>query len=288
MEDHDISFQAKHFEFLHSLEMNPEPEDFFMHAHERFELFHFISGNAKYLVEGTEYTLNPHDTLLMRPFEVHRLVLLDDSVPYERTVVHFSAEMLGDDEAVNHVLLRPFYGRELGRVNRYEATDFSGEGWPFRGDPGKLIERLGDDAEVFIASKVRSFLAETLLPFAERDRNETQFSAKISDVLEYINAHLYEDLSVAHICEACFLSRAQLNRLFKYATGTSVWQYITTKRLLQAKTLIRSGERPTDVYERCGFTEYSSFYRAYKAKFGNSPEQDKARLVRAISGDPFP
>ncbi len=288
MEDRDLCFQGAHFEFLYSLEGEPEPEDFFMHAHERFELFHFISGNAKYLVEGTEYTLNPHDTLLMRPFEVHRLVLLDESVPYERMVVHFSAEMLDEDEVVRAALLRPFNGRELGRRNRYEASDFSGEGWPFHSDINKLIDRLGEDAEVFIASKVRSFLAETLLPFAEHDHKETQFSAKISDVLEYINTHLYEDLSVAHICEACFLSRAQLNRLFKYATGTSVWQYITTKRLLQAKTLIRLGERPTDVYERCGFTEYSSFYRAYKAKFGNSPEQDKARLTRALAGEPFP
>ena len=287
MKDRDMRFGGTHFEFLYTLENKPEPNDFHMHAHERFELFHFLSGNAKSLVEGTEYTLNPHDTLLMRPFEVHRLVLLDDSVPYERAVVHFSAEMLGLDEAVNSVLLRPFYGRELGRGNRYEATDFSGEGWPFHGDPAKLIERLGNDAEVFIASKVRSFLAEALMPFAERDRTETQFSAKISDVLDYINAHLYEELSVARICEACFLSRAQLNRLFKYATGTSVWQYITTKRLLQAKTLIRSGERPTDVYERCGFSEYSSFYRAYKAKFGNAPEQDKVRIVRLFDKDSF-
>ncbi len=288
MKDREFEFKAPHFEYMYSLDTQPLPDDFYMHAHERFEVFHFLSGNAKYLVEGTEYTLNPHDTLLLRPFEVHRLVLLDNSVPYEREVIHFSAEMLGKDEAVREVLLRPFTRRELGRGNRYEATDFGGEGWPFHGDAPKLFDRLGDDAAIFIASKVQSFLAETLLPFSKRDRSETPFSAKITGVLEYINAHLYEDLTVGRICEDCFLSRAQLNRLFKYATGTSVWQYITTKRLLQAKTLIRAGERPTDVYEKCGFSEYSSFYRAYKAKFGNSPERDKAKSVRTLEGDRFP
>lgn len=287
MEDRRFDFKARYFHFMYSLDNQPAPEDFYMHAHERFELFHFLSGNAKYLVEGTEYTLNPHDTLLMRPFEVHRLVLRDDSVPYERMVIHFSADMLGGDEAAREVLLRPFNKRALGRVNRYEATDFSGEGWPFHGDVSKQFDRLGEDAEVFIASKVQAFLAETLLPFSERDRNDTPFSAKITGVLEYINRHLYEALTVTRICEDCFLSRAQLNRLFKYATGTSVWQYITTKRLLQAKMLIRSGERPTDVYEQCGFSEYSSFYRAYKAKFGNSPEQDKAKSIRSLAGDSF-
>lgn len=215
-------------------------------------------------------------------------MLLDDKVPYERMVIHFSADMLPPDAALRSTLLRPFYERELGRSNRYEATDFSGEGWPFQGDVQSLLDRLGDDAGAYILSKTQSFLAETLLPFSERDRNDQPFSAKITGVLEYINAHLYEDITVDRICEECFLSRAQLNRLFKYATGTSVWKYITTKRLLQAKTLIRAGERPTDVYERCGFAEYSSFYRAYKAKFGNSPEKDKTKTARTLAGDPFP
>lgn len=286
MEDREWDFKTPQFHFMYSLDTQPVPEDFYMHAHERFELFHFLSGNAKYLVEGTEYTLMPHDTLLLRPFEVHRLVLLDDSEPYERVVIHFSEDMFSEE--LRTALLRPFRERELGRGNRYEATDFGGEGWPFHGDMNALIERLGDDAEIFITAKIQSFLAETLVPFRERTGNETPFSAKITDVLEYINAHLCEDITVARICEECFLSRAQLNRLFKYATGTSVWQYITTKRLLQAKMLIRAGGRPTDVYDRCGFNEYSSFYRAYKAKFGNAPEQDKAKSVRTLKGDPFP
>ncbi len=283
MNDREYAFYGKHFEYLYSLDQRPEPEDYYMHAHERYELFHFISGSAKYFVEGTEYTLTPHDTLLIRPFEVHRLVLVDDTVPYERAVIHFSDKMFGRDSSAPKTLLRPFNDRELGRGNRYEATTFSGEGWPFHGNVSQLFARMGDDAEVFIAAKVQSFLAETLLPFAKRDRNETPFSEKITGVLEYINTHLYEDLTVSRICEECFLSRAQLNRLFKYATGTSVWQYITTKRLLQAKTRIRNGERPTDVYEKCGFAEYSSFYRAYKAKFGNSPEQDKSKAVRVLT-----
>ena len=288
MEDRQFLLEGRQFQYYYSLDARPEPQDYYMHAHEGFEIFHFLSGSAKYLVEGSEYTLTPHDTLLMRPFEVHRLVIVDETVPYERIVIHFTEEMMGQDPVVRTALLRPFYERDLGRGNQYAATDFSGEGWPFVGDTIGLFERLGDNAEVYVVSKVQAFLADTLLPFAQRDRRETPFSSKITEVLEYINSRLYEKLTVARICGECFLSRAQLNRLFREATGTSVWQYITTKRLLQAKTLIRAGGRPTDVYERCGFEEYSSFYRAYKAKFGNSPEQDKSRSVWSIAGDPFP
>lgn len=68
MENISIDYRTEQFHFMYSLDYQPVPEEFYMHAHERFELFHFLSGKAKYLVEGTEYMLMPHDTLLMRPF----------------------------------------------------------------------------------------------------------------------------------------------------------------------------------------------------------------------------
>ena len=57
-------------------------------------------------------------------------------------------------------------------------------------------------------------------------------------------------------------------------TGSSMWAYIKRKRLLLAKELLTGGENPYLVYEKCGFNEYSSFYRAYKAEFGVSPKED--------------
>ena len=46
MKDREFAFRADDFEFLYSLEAQPSPEDLYMHAHERFELLHFLSGSA--------------------------------------------------------------------------------------------------------------------------------------------------------------------------------------------------------------------------------------------------
>ncbi len=277
MTDKVLRFLGEHFEFLSSVDNHPANQDYYMHAHETYEVYHFISGHAKYVVEGNEYTLQPHDTLLLRPQEVHRLVVVDDHVPYARQVFHFSADMFGPDTPLRTQLLEAFSNRELGCGNQYTASEFSGGGWPFPTDIATLFRQTDKNTELFLSAKLHSFLAEVALLRGEHHRHQTPpLKAKTAGIMAYINAHLYEDLTVSKICDACFLSKAQLNRLFKYATGTSVWKYISTKRLLQAKTLISAGERPTTVCSLCGFSDYSSFYRAYRAKFGNSPEQDKA------------
>lgn len=69
------------------------------------------------------------------------------------------------------------------------------------------------------------------------------------------------------LAERFFISTAQFNRIFKKATGSSPWEYITLKRLTAAKEKIRSGTQVTKACIDCGFGEYSVFYRAYVKYF---------------------
>ena len=76
------------------------------------------------------------------------------------------------------------------------------------------------------------------------------------------------------ICAEHYVSTSQLCRRFKKATGSTVGNYITTKRLLLAQKLLSVGEKPVAVYKRCGFNNYSTFYRAYVRYFGHSPKSE--------------
>ena len=57
-------------------------------------------------------------------------------------------------------------------------------------------------------------------------------------------------------------------------TGTTVWDYILTKRLIAAKDMLMNGYRPNIVSEKCGWEDYSAFYRAYKLHFGVAHKED--------------
>jgi AraC-like DNA-binding protein len=92
-------------------------------------------------------------------------------------------------------------------------------------------------------------------------------------LIDYVNRHLTQGLTLDSICEKCYISKSQLQRLFKKATGTTLWRYITVKRLAMAQRLLAEGEQPTHIYSRCGFADYSTFYRAYVKAYGHAPTE---------------
>ena len=91
--------------------------------------------------------------------------------------------------------------------------------------------------------------------------------------MDYITAHLTEKLTIPSIARACFLSPDYIMHLFKEETGLSIGQYITTKRLQKARHLMQEGRALTEICYDCGFTNYSTFYRAWKNHYHTSPKE---------------
>ena len=90
-------------------------------------------------------------------------------------------------------------------------------------------------------------------------------------IIRYINKNISQPLALEQICRQFYISRSQLCRMFTQVTGTTVWRYITIKRMELAQKLLEAGENPTHIYEQCGYGDYSSFYRAYRKHFGHCP-----------------
>lgn len=252
----------------------PNPNDCEMHAHEMYELYYFIQGLGSYNIEGTEYELCPGDILLMRPSEAHTLSI-KSTKPYEYVSIHFLPSVFNGmiDETK---LLRPFTRRPLGQLNLYRETELNNE--LLRAHILELAndEVSGDEMRTHTIAYLLPVIYELAMCYDKRhdaqDYKEKQGSA--NDIIGYVNNHLFEQINLETISERFFLSKSQVNRIFKSATGSAVWEYVMIKRLLFARERIKAGEAIGDVSRLCGFNDYSSFYRAYKKHFGSSPTLD--------------
>lgn len=250
-----------------------------MHAHEMMEIFCFISGDAQFLVEGNAYKLHAGDIMIMRPAETHMMQIKAD-VPYERVAIHFSQGYIEKLCPGSSERLRAFFDRKIGEANLYSPNDFRSE--HIKSCLISMAENcpLLNDPERYLFVNLLSVLEEIDIAFETKGlqnmSSETLRAEELSrKLVEYINRNLYKELSVKKLSETFFISTAQLNRIFKRSTGSSVWEYILVKRLLEARRRIKSGEPSSKVCYLCGFGDYSAFYRAYRSKFGISPKMDK-------------
>lgn len=83
----------------------PRQEDSSMHLHDDYEILCFLSGDAKYIVEGSVYPLHRGDIIIIARFESHRLLLRSDK-PYSRIVMNFNPK--NADAPLLKKLIRPF------------------------------------------------------------------------------------------------------------------------------------------------------------------------------------
>lgn len=259
----------------HTIDPTPDPDAFSMHAHEWMEIYYFISGSGTYTVEGNQYPLEPNDIFIMRASEAHRLVVASDT-PYERIAIHFSPSLLASVDPSGR-LLEPFLNRPLGHFNRYAAKD----------DPGGLLRipfsgfdfSQVPDIHLNLFARLL-FLLTAIRGVYDREQHFPAVSGLPAQIVAYVNEHLFESISLQSVADAFYRSRSQISRVFLQATGSSLWEYVTIKRLLAARAMIQRGETAAEACTACGFSDYSAFYRAYKAHFHHSPRQDaKADLA---------
>ena len=95
----------------------------------------------------------------------------------------------------------------------------------------------------------------------------------VEQLLQFIHEHLTEPLNLDILSEQVFLTKSHISRVFKAAMGIAPMEYITRKRIQLARQYLHEGEGAEDTAARCGFGDYSSFYRAYRRIIGRSPSQ---------------
>ena len=260
--------------YHHSLDERPNAENFPMHAHEMYEIYYYISGDGSYVVEGREYPLRAGSLCIVRCAEAHKLNIRPDE-PYERIALHFLPRMLKTVDP-GGLLTRAFEDRPLGQLNDYTAAEINHA--YVRECLQSMCVAGGTREEQRLAVLIRLFpvLGEIQRAFLQKNSQLfTQAPASAATyIVDYINRHLADELSLTLLSNEFYISKSQLNRIFRQATGSSVWDYIVIKRLISARQRIRRGEPDMQACKRSGFREYSSFYRAYSKRFGVTPKED--------------
>lgn len=266
--DRFFHYNDELFSCSYNYSETPAVSDFLMHTHENHELYYFLAGRGIYRIESSEYPMRPGDILIMRRAESHYFDI-DPTVPYKRFSLNFS-EALFEEIDRTGMLMKPFYERELGKSNLYRRGDFPDD------TATRLMARMlspETDVRTEVLACLPALLGEIARVYRQRSQSEPEEAPLSYRIVSFVNDHLTDDLSLDIIAARFYISKPQLCRVFKAATGSTVWEYITIKRLIRAREIIGAGTSPTEAAGVCGFNDYSAFYRAYRRMFGHSPRE---------------
>ncbi len=268
----------QHFRIFHLKDVSMKEVPF--HYHDFHKIIIFIDGEGQYIIEGKNYPLKPRDILFVSVGEIHRPVTYPGKL-YERIVIYVSQDFLAHwqqeqwedntnlsdcfrlaretssvmhmPKGTEHDLL--FHMKKIERVDKDEG--FANQ---------LYTEILFIEFMILLNRALQSNQLEQL--------HEAIYDPKVQQIIEYINSHLAEDLSIDMLADVAFMSKYYLMRKFKAETGYSIHQYITSKRLLLAKELLNTTDTAiTDICFQCGFKDYSSFFREFQKNFKVSPRQ---------------
>jgi AraC family transcriptional regulator len=93
-------------------------------------------------------------------------------------------------------------------------------------------------------------------------------------VLDYIEANLEGDLTIAQLASVACLSQFHFARAFKLAIGQSPHRYVSACRLERAKELLADSDRALiDIALALKFSCHANFTRAFRQATGRTPAE---------------
>ncbi|MFC4808752.1 helix-turn-helix domain-containing protein [Paenibacillus sp. GCM10023250] len=262
-----------HVKFLHAARVPPFNIHF--HLHRGCEIFFLIHGDVRYFVDKTVYPLQIGDLIITNEHEIHKPALTTDAL-YERVTIEFDPALIALFETDRMRLLRCFYDRPPGELNKIrpsaqEQAELSGLFAKY----ADLMREPYPEAPLVKLSCLLEILALVQRCFyksQEKDKG-LDLPPRLVPILDYLDRHLAEDLSLERLEGLFFVSRFHLSRLFKKHTGSTIHEYILYKRISLAKKLLKDGRSVTDACMDAGFNDYSGFLRIFKKKVGLLPKQ---------------
>lgn len=278
-----IHYNSASFAIAHKISHVPS-DRFLIHSHPYYELHYFLRGDVELIYDGQIIHPQPHGLTLMDCNVPHGLRVMSDK-DYERFTVHFTEDLVLAEmrEGLLHIFRAgAASGNHVRKLGATNIQRFMKELVQLYTLPEEQREQLAPPMILAVLICVMMNVDHAAL--TEKTAKEHALSS--SEVIEFINAHLTEPMTLTELAHAFYCSKGYLNSLFKRETGVTVMNFIQVRRLNYARMLIENGYPVTKACAMAGFSEYSSFFRAYVKHFGASPS--RAQLARRRNTGPQP
>ena len=253
----------------------PDHQVITTHWHEEAELTLITKGACTYQIDLMDYEVDEGDILFIPPLLLHSIALRDCEEYFSETYV-FHMNYLGGNATdictsryltplINHEFAIPYLIKPTHPVYTSLRRCFN------------QIAALYSSKEFGYELALKAFLLHAfflVLQYSNKniETASKQSSDKLKIVIDYIETHYSEAISVTELAKLCYFSEYHFMRFFKKHMNMTCIQYINNVRLEKSVELFEHGNTSImDVSLSVGFHNLSYFHRAFKSKYHITP-----------------
>ncbi|MBO7170050.1 MAG: helix-turn-helix domain-containing protein [Clostridia bacterium] len=254
--------------FVHHRSID-KPGNHVLHLNNYIEIYFFIEGRHRYIVENSLYELSRGDAVVINPREVHkalpvceaeyeRFYFLVDPRAFDGMAQNPLADILKKPSGKDNLISFPPAVREDVIETLYKISDCYREKKEDLRAFGHFLHVLDE-----IGKCLRNGQAQNGTPASTPKLLES--------ILCYISENTATINSITEIANYLGLTPQYLSSYFSKHIGTPLKTYVQAKKIALAKDLLDKGSDVTEACFGCGFNDCSYFIRIFKRYVGVTP-----------------
>lgn len=254
---------------------NTQDTCFSSHWHTALEIIMPLENGYTAYVQQEKYELVPGDIFVIPAGTIHSLIAPKGGA---RFIYIFELDLFSKLPGFNYILSlmsQPIHICHDDNPEFYEAEaslmmQLAAHYW------GNSITK-----EMNIYACLSSFFAKigehtinAIPPIASTSAKTGPLVSRLSTVLDYIDTHYSENITLEEAAGIANFSKFYFTRLFKQYTNQTFYDYLSAKRIRAAEQMLIVPNLPiTEISLKSGFSSLSSFNRTFKRLKGCSPSE---------------
>ncbi len=254
-------------------------------AHDFWEFLYVDNGTVSVRYDDTWMTLNTGDIIFHQPNEFHAIKSIGRNSPNLVVIsfichspamkhfIHKSYTLTNEERSlISHIISEgkktfstPMNIPSVEQVQIKDKTPFASQ---------QLIILY---LELFLITCIRNHQENTAPSFAapkNTPEKQTTKQSRLEEVIQFMEAHICEQLKLSDICSEFSISRSSLQSLFHSEKECGVIDYFNQMKIQRAKDIIREGTMNfTEIAYYLSYSSLPYFSRQFKAALGMSPSE---------------
>lgn len=260
-----------------------------LHTHDYYQVWYVLRGYCEHYVEGEQHIMKAGDAFIL-PQNMEHSTQIGEGGRVLCCEFSLDEVLLGVSDAYFKNLRDITHGMSFAMLFQKDIRDVR-TCFCFSGETQQKIEALlirmlkgYEEAEVLYEDFLQVQIIELLLLFAQEylkspdaspsEKLYQRYKSIVQDVLEYIDIHYDEQLTLESVCKMSMMSKTYFCYLFKLQTKKTFVEYLVDLRISKSMEMLSSTSRSiTEISQDVGFQNSTHFARTFKKIKGITPRE---------------